>query len=214
MKGIINSPAIHAACALSILGMLACNSAEAQETHKAHQPTFFAGAALGYGAMNDTTDASGNVTEGRLDLGSDIFRTGWVTWGLELGVQSGNDVRLGVDLNDYPIDATLKPFFDVLATLKTVTDRKHPWGVFLKGGMVYQQLQLENRSSNEDNIQQVMPEFQAGIAYQISTHAKLTAFYQGIYGTSDVFKFATNQDVLLENIPTQQAGFIGFEYIL
>ena len=58
-------------------------------------------------------------------------------------------------------------------------------------------------------------ELQAGLAYNLTSHVRISTFYQGIYSGSNA-GLALNSagDITLGRIPTQQAGFIGFEYSL
>jgi hypothetical protein len=201
---------------LGLLSLIISAPAFAEEDDEIEfEPEVYVGAAIGYGQMDDTSETFGDSAAGRLTIGLDVLEMDWLMLGIEVGGQSGNDVRFGEDVIGYPIDATLKPFIDALVTAKTLTDPEDPWGVFLKAGIAYQQLQFDNRGSDErDHVQKILPEVQAGIAYQVSKHGKITAFYQGIYGEDDPVEVVSKYDVSLEHIPTQQAGFLGFEYTL
>jgi hypothetical protein len=86
----------------------------------------------------------------------------------------------------------------------------------VKAGIAYRQLQLEDRTSPSDSLQQVNGELQVGLGYKLTDHATLTAFYQGIYagGNAGVSTDATGDNTYISRIPTQQAGFLGIEYSL
>jgi len=177
------------------------------------------GAYGGYGNVNGGYKDDGKIAQGRLSLGIHAIEFNIISFGLEAGVQSGNTMRLSADsalideLGGLPIQATLKPSVDALITAKGQLFASQPLFIILKGGIAYRQLQLEDRSSSQDGLRKIAGEFQAGLGFNITEQAMLTAYYQGIYGGSDA-KVSINWvgDATISHIPTQQSGFLGVEY--
>jgi len=115
----------------------------------------------------------------------------------------------------------LKPLVDLLATVRYQAGPDSPYAVILKGGIAYRQLQLNGISSTKDSLSKVNGEFQAGLGYQLTEHAQLTAMYQGIYSSSNAgVQFNSTDNLGLMNvgyisvaqIPTQNSGFLGIDY--
>jgi opacity protein-like surface antigen len=188
-------------------------------TSAPYSPLFYVGAFGGYGAIDGAEGQYGRFTQGRLTLGFHGIDFKNILLGAELGVQSGNSMRLSANADlieltgGLPIQATLKPFFDALVTAKYRFQTRHPLSAIIKGGIAYRQLQLDNRSSSRDSLSKVNGEFQAGLGYNITEHVMLTAMYQGIYsGSKAHVRLNSLGDVTISRIPTQQAGFLGVEY--
>jgi hypothetical protein len=179
------------------------------------------GAYGGYGVANGAYKQDGQYAQTRLSLGLRAAEYNVLTLGVEAGVQSGNSMRLAASdvliatAGGMPIQSTLKPLVDLLLTVKGQLLPNNPLFGILKGGVAYRQLVLENRTSARDGLRQLDGEFQAGLAYSMTSHATITAFYQGIYsGANAGLAINTAGDVTISRIPTQQAGFLGFEYSL
>jgi hypothetical protein len=182
---------------------------------------FTVGAYGGYGVVNGGYHQDGQVAQSRLAIGMRAAQYKKLTFGTELGVQSGNAMRLNASsalmtsVGCLPIDSTLKPFLDLLVTVKTRIDPSYPIFAVLKGGIAYRQLVLNGRSSSHDGLRRVNGELQAGLAFRLTDHASLAVFYQGIYsGTNAGLDLDSAGDVTIRRIPTQQAGFLGFEYAI
>ena len=80
--------------------------------------------------------------------------------------------------------------------------------------MAYRQLQFLD-GDFVSSLQQVSGEFQAGIGYVLTKHARVTLYYQGIYANGDVKYTQDNTGyVKVSHIPTQHAGFLGLEISL
>ena len=182
----------------------------------------YMGAYGGYGVVSGAYDNDGDVAFSRLTLGLHAYEYQQISFGAELGVQSGNTMRLDASsavinsLGGLQPQATLKPFIDLLVTVKKQLINTAPLFGILKGGIAYRQLQLENSNSSSDTVRKVNCELQAGLGYTLTEHAMLTAFYQGIYSNSSagVSADASGANTYINNIPTQQAGFLGIEYSL
>lgn len=180
---------------------------------------FYLGAYGGYGIIQNAYKQDGNFTQGRLALGAHIKQYKYWMFGGELGFQSGNNMRLNADPEvidptfDLLPQATLKPFVDLLFTVKSQFRSDKPLFYLLKGGIAYRQLDLADRTSSNDTLGNVAGEFQAGLGWAVSQHVMLTGFYQGIYGNNvDVSVDVTGQNTFIAHIPTQQAVFLGIEY--
>lgn len=180
---------------------------------------FYIGAYGGYGSISGSYGNDGNFAQGRLALG--VHANTYKNWlfGVEVGVQSGNTMRLNTRLNVIDdaggllVQSTLKPLVDFLATVHGRFQPDSPLSYILKGGIAYRQLDLNDRSSSQDSLSKVNGEFQAGLGYNLTPHVMLSAFYQGIYSNNNVGAALNSVgDVTIANIPTQQAGFLGVDY--
>ena len=179
----------------------------------------YMGAYGGYGSVNGAYNNDGQVGQGRLTLGLHAAEYKNISFGIEAGVQSGNDMRLSASpgiitaTGGLPIQSTLKPLLDLLATVKAQFSPRYPLFAIVKGGIAYRQLQLNDRTSSADNLRKANGELQAGLGYSITDHILLTALYQGIYSSNNA-GVAINSvgDTTISRIPTQQAGFLGKEY--
>lgn len=179
------------------------------------------GAYGGYGNVSGAYKNDGQVAQGRLVLGIHAAEYRAAKFGAEVGVESGNDMRLQANAaliaatGGLPIQSTLKPLVDLLITAQYQFSANYPVIGILKGGIAYRQLQLEDRSSSSDGLRKVNPELQIGLGVNITQHAMLSAFYQGIYSDSTAGAAINSAgDVTISRIPTQQAVFVGLEYSL
>jgi hypothetical protein len=172
----------------------------------------------GYGVISGMYKNDGRMAQTRLVLGYNLASF-WEHWtlGLELGVQSGAEMRVSGSsalistAGGLHPQVTLKPFLDLLLAVRW--DMGKDFSLFAKGGIAYRELHFKDRNSSKDSIQKVNGEFQAGIGYEISSHARLVAFYQGIYSENHVgLSLSSSGNVRMAHIPTQQAGFLGIEY--
>ncbi len=184
------------------------------------RPLLHVGAYGGYGVVNGAYKNDGQTAQARLTLGISAFTYKNLLIGAELGIQSGNTMRLKASSaiisasGDLPIQSTLKPLLDLLITLKTQLVADRPLFGIAKGGIAYRQLQLNDRTSSSDSLQKINGELQIGLGYNLTQQLMLTAFYQGIYanGSAGVSIDASGDNTYIKHIPTQQAGFLGLEY--
>jgi hypothetical protein len=177
------------------------------------------GAYGGYGNVSGAYKQDGQVTQGRLALGLRVAEYKSLSFGAEAGVQSGNTMRLYPSdtfiaaTGGLPVQSTLKPLLDILVTMKGQLFPGHRLFGTLKAGAAYRQLVFDDRSSTRDGLRKVNGELQAGLAFNLTNHATLTAFYQGIYsGANAGLAINSVGDVTISRIPTQHAGFLGLEY--
>jgi hypothetical protein len=182
---------------------------------------FSVGAFGGYGAINGAYGQDGNFSQARLSgdymFHLERFQNVWL--GAELGVQSGNTMRLKASQNimnstgGLPVQSVLKPFVDLLVSTKISLSDTSPFSLILKGGIAYRQLQLQDRTSISDTLGKVNGEFQAGLGYNLTEHVAVNLTYQGIYNTNNAKVSINNAgDIAIAQIPTQQAGFLGVVY--
>ena len=143
--------------------------------------------------------------------------------GSELGVQSGNIMRLGASLETYdllgglPVQMNVKPMLDLLATFTFDPMANKPvfnipaFGV-VKAGIAYRRMQINDRVTVND-ISQIAFETQAGIGMSISDRATLAVVYQGIFGSStDYTVNTTNFTGHINNIPLQNGLLLNLSY--
>jgi hypothetical protein len=181
---------------------------------------FYLGLYGGYGHINGSYKSDGNYAQGRVAFGAAFKQLSNNTVGFELGLQSGNSMRLNGNqiFNGVPAViplANLKPIIDGLITIKGKFQQGQDMFYMVKGGIAYRQYHLEDRTSSHDTLNEIAPELQIGLGKTITPNLAATIFYQGIYSNSstgigrDAFG-----DTTIQHIPTQQAGFIGIEYTL
>ena len=170
---------------------------------------------LGYTVYEDMYRADGQTALGRFAIGRDVYTGHVVTWGLEVGVQNGNTMRYfpslaAIDaLGGLPIQTTVKPTLDVLATLKTNSFGTTPIFAQFKGGIAYRRWQFNDRDSINDKSQ-IAGEVQVGLGYAISERASLGLSYQGIFGGNPDFHFnADSATGRASNIPVQNGVLLG-----
>ncbi|WP_188883528.1 hypothetical protein, partial [Alicyclobacillus cellulosilyticus] len=134
---------------------------------------------LGYTVYEDMFRDDGQTAVGRFAIGRDVYTGNSLTWGLEVGVQSGNTMRYfpsqaAIDaLGGLPIQTTVKPMLDALVTLKTASFGTIPVFAQLKGGIAYRRWQFNDRDSINDKSR-IAGEVQAGLGGFISERTSLS----------------------------------------
>lgn len=182
---------------------------------------FYIGASAGYGVVNNMLSNDGQSPIGRLTLGYKFYCYQWNNYygniNVELGVQNGKTMRHAPAFNDptsdldLPIVTTLNPVLDLLLGFNLQLSPQSNFYGILKVGAAYRQLQFifGNFINGKD---QFSPEVQLGLGYTLSQHSRITVYYQGIYADGNVgYQGNADGQVSVNNIPTQQAGFVGFE---
>jgi hypothetical protein len=172
---------------------------------------------LGYTAYQNILDCDSQTVLGRFAIAKELFGTPYSNFGLELGVQSGNTMHLDVseatldELGGLPIQSTMKPMVDLLATAK-ITPTNSPFFALLKGGIAYRHWQFDGRNS-VNNLSKFSGEVQAGAGYSIGSLASLSLLYQGVFGGNPNF---TVSEVCpsgrVSRIPTQQGVLLSFSF--
>ncbi|EHL30497.1 outer membrane beta-barrel protein [Legionella drancourtii] len=199
--------------ALTLLGM--SNFLHALDASSSTR--WFVDSALGMSYTNNTTNKTNQTAIGRLSVGTTLFSL--TTWraDAEIGVQSGNTFRLSFpkesidSLGGVPIEATIKPFLDVLGGLKVTPWNNLPTELWLKGGIAYRMMQADRDEVND--ISKISPELQVGLGYHITKQATLNLGYQIIFGKNPLLTInPENEHGFLQNAPQQQAFLLGFSY--
>jgi len=173
----------------------------------------------GYSFMQGAYSQDGQTPFQRIELGVKVNDFHQVAVGLEMGVQTGNNLRLTASsavinaAGGLPLQATLKPTVDALVSFSAKLNPELPIYGVLKGGIAYRQLSLQNRTSQRDSVRKVDGELQAGFAFSMSEHATFSMLYQGIYGGSDAgTALSSTNDVMLKRVPTQHGVVAGLAY--
>lgn len=174
-------------------------------------------ASFGMASYANVSNHDGETAIGRLGLGHVLGRFPFGQVGAEIGIQSGNTMRLALPkeaidaLGGVPIEAEMKPVLDMLFSLKTAPFESLPINVWVKGGAAYRHLQLD-RASVPD-LRGFAPEIQAGIGYQINEKTTINAGYQYIRGKKPELTVNPLMETgILHNIPTVQALIIGVSF--
>lgn len=183
-------------------------------------PWIFTGS-LGYTQFQDMFRNEGQTALGRIAIGKEFFMSDELAFGselsigVEIGLQTGNTMQLDVPqatldiLGGLPIQSSVKPILDVLATLRTNTLENAPIFMQFKAGAAYRQWHFENRDSVA-SLSKASPELQIGLGYLINDMAFITLSYQGIFGGNpDFLVNATNYTGYVSKIPGQNGVLLG-----
>lgn len=106
--------------------------------------------------------------------------------------------------------ATLKPFIDLLATVRYLVVKQ--FTLLMKLGSAYRGLHFNDRTSSKDSLQKFNFELQAGFGYQITDTARFVALYQQLFSSKhrELTLNRTN-GIILHHIPSQLGGLLGVE---
>lgn len=177
-------------------------------------------ASLGYSVYQDMYSEDGQSAMGRLAIGRAVYENKRLTLGMEVGVQNGKTMRLGVpqetldELGSLPIQSTVNPMLDLLATIKTAPLGNSSINTQLKAGIAYRRWEFNDRTSIND-LSQVAGEIQAGFGYAISSKSSLSLFYQGVFGNHPNFEVdALAQTGHVHSIPIQQGIFLSVTFVI
>lgn len=163
----------------------------------------------------------GQTAMGRFAIARNIGMYRFVNLGLELGVQSGNTMRLGVPqatldlMGGLPVQLDIKPMLDLLVTAQTqpLLDNTPAFGV-IKAGVAWRRMQINERVTVND-ISQAAFEVQAGLGMNISDRASLSLVYQGVFNASSNFTVNPSLGVgHISNIPNQNGVLLNLSYTL
>lgn len=169
-------------------------------------------ASFGNGKYQRTTDSN---AIGRFAVDDDILLTGKYAVGLELGLQSGNRLKLDLPIETLtalewlPMRSSLGPMFDLLVTAKSDPLGNSPIFAHLKGGVAYRSWQINNEYIH--GLSQLAGEVQAGFGYPLTALASLSLLYQGVFGGEPNFVVnPTTKTAHVSNIPALHAVLLGF----
>jgi hypothetical protein len=163
----------------------------------------------------------GQTAFGRFAIARDLAKLRTMQFGLELGVQSGNTMRLDIPqatldlLGGLPVQANIKPMIDLLATATTepLMSQYPAYGI-LKAGIAYRRMQINDRVTVND-LEQVGFELQVGLGVAITERARLALLYQGVFNGSTNFTVNTAAGTgHVSNIPMQNGLLLALSYTL
>lgn len=173
-------------------------------------------ASLGYGQYDHMYSNDGQTPLGRLAVGAELLTTTQTAFGLEVGVQNGNHMRVQLPPETIAIlggvvRTTVKPMLDVLFTANTTPISESLLFAQLKGGIAYRQWEMEtNLISNKTEL---AGEVQAGFGYPLTEVTSLNLLYQGVFGGSTRFRPPLDDTGHFSSVPTQHGILFGFSVI-
>lgn len=177
-------------------------------------------ASLGYTNYQSMYLNDGQTILVRLAFGREFFINKQIAYGLELGAQNGNKMRLNVpqetldELGGLPVQSTVKPLLDLLATAKIQPFGLSPFFGEIKGGIAYRHWQFDDRTS-VNSITNIAGEVQTGIGYSINKMTTLSLLYQGVFGGNPNFSVdAASTTGSVATIPIQQGVLLGLSYVV
>lgn len=143
---------------------------------------------VGFTTFNDMMQSDGTTILGRLALTRKVLRYDNIDWGLELGAQLGNQARANftdaqlAPIGGVPVQITIKPGLDLLATAKKQLANTYPVSLLVKVGFMYRQMSTDRDTISD--LKRINPDVQVGFAKEISKQTSLELTYQGIYSNS------------------------------
>ncbi|ASQ45613.1 hypothetical protein [Legionella clemsonensis] len=174
-------------------------------------------ASLGYGQYQHMYSDDGQTPLARLAVGAELLTTTQTAFGLEVGVQNGNRMRVAVPVNTLNIlsgvvKTTVKPMLDLLLTANTNPISESLLFTQIKGGIAYRQWQME--SNWVSNKTELAGEVQAGFGYPLTEVTSLNLLYQGVFGGNPKFRQGSlNDSWHFSSIPVQHGILFGFSVI-
>ncbi|HVT61921.1 MAG TPA: hypothetical protein VHD33_00325 [Legionellaceae bacterium] len=177
-------------------------------------------ASIGYTAFQNAYKGEGQTAVGRLAFDYAFFDFESILLGAELGVQNGNSMQLDVsqstldELGGSPIQTTVKPILDLLATAKSLPIADSPFFAQIKGGIAYRRWQFDDRTSI-NFLSNIAGEVQAGVGLALNRITNLSLLYQGIYGGNpDFIVNSTNETGTINNIPIQNGVLLSLSVVV
>ncbi|MDP1573909.1 MAG: hypothetical protein Q8L78_03115 [Coxiellaceae bacterium] len=175
----------------------------------------------GYTDYADMYSDDGQTGVARLAVARNVYTVNDWAFGVEVGMQNGNTMRLestqaALDLLDgIPIETTVKPVFDLLASVKK-TIASSPFFLVGKAGIAYRRWQFNNLNQQTiDDLSEVNAEIQAGVGYAINSKIHLSFLYQGIYGGNPSLTVNTTAGTgSVSNIPMQNGALFSLSVIV
>ncbi|CEK11019.1 hypothetical protein [Legionella hackeliae] len=174
-------------------------------------------ASLGYGQYQHMYSNEGKTPLGRLAVAAELLTTTQTAFGLEVGVQNGNRMRVAVPVNTLDIlggvvKTTVKPMLDLLLTANTTPINESLLFTQLKGGIAYRQWQMETDFIS--NKTELAGEVQAGFGYPLTEVTSLNLLYQGVFGGNPRLRQNSWSDSWhFSSIPVQHGILFGFSVI-
>jgi hypothetical protein len=174
-------------------------------------------ASLGYGEYQHMYRSGGQTAIGRLAFAAELLATNQATFGLEIGVQSGNRMRLTIpqgalDTLGCAVRTTMRPMLDLLVTANATPLNESLLFTQVKGGIAYRHWQINSVWIN--NKSEIAGEVQAGVGYPLTEITNLNLLYQGVFGGSP--KLHTNpltETGFITSLPIQHGVLLGLSII-
>ena len=175
----------------------------------------------GYTDYSNMYSGDGGTGLARLAIARSVYALKHWNFGLEVGMQNGNTMRLestqaALDLlGGIPIQTTVKPEFDLLASIKE-TFENTPFFLIGKAGIAYRRWQFNNLNQQTINdLSQVNAEVQAGLGYDINARINLSVLYQGIFGSNPNLTVNTTAGTgTVSNIPMQNGALLSLSVVV
>lgn len=212
----IKASFIAVGCALSFsAGAGTMGPLHTQESHHSWSVI----GSIGYTEYQNAFHGDGQTAIGRFAIAREfgVFKT--INWGAEVGVQNGNTMRLNIDqaelneLGGLPIQTTVKPLLDVLATASYQPISTPVFGL-VKAGIAYRRLQISDRDTFND-LSEVAFEVQAGLGVNLSDRTSLSLNYQGIFDGNTRYVINTTAFTgHISNIPNQNGILLSLSYMI
>ena len=149
----------------------------------------------------------------KLSIGKELFHYHSTAIGLELGVETGNTMRLDISktllnqLGGLPFQSQMKPTSDLLGIIRAPIYSTR-LNVLLKTGVAFRTWQFERCSA--DDRSQVDPEFQFGFAWQVNNSVYLQLSGRTIIGQK--VRYSINpleEQLIITGMPSQYGVLIG-----
>lgn len=141
------------------------------------------GIGIGFTNFDGMMLKDGQSVVGRLSIAKDIKQYNDFTFGVELGMQTGNQSRLkltttqDIDLGQVAVQTFIKPMADLLITAaKPINDKT---SAFIKGGIAFRQMHFDRDTIN--TLRKVNPELQVGLSMKVSDSSSISLAYQGVF---------------------------------
>lgn len=138
--------------------------------------------------------------------------TNLAEFGLELGVQNGQNLKLTDPRitcgGALPVQSTLSPALDLLITLTVLKiPETIPVHFIAKVGIAYQRMSFNDRTDVFDYTR-VSPELQIGLSHPITERASVELLYQGIYGSKPNLRYNAFENSLRGSGTLNQQGLL------
>jgi hypothetical protein len=170
-------------------------------------------AGMGYNQTSEAASGEGKAATARIALGFNPVHWRDLTFGVELGVQKGEEFSVAMtkqqtaELGGQQLQSHIRPISDLLLTLQVPLNSSKTISLIMKGGVAYRQWHFDQYSDFANKLQ-FNGELQAGLGVKISSRTKLVVYYQGIYSNGSAGLNTIEGQRRLQNIPTQNSGFL------
>lgn len=172
---------------------------------------------LGYGQNHHMYRSDGKTAIGRLAFAAELLTTQQAAFGLELGVQTGNNMRLAFFQTPLAtlgcmVRTTMKPMLDLLVTAHANLVDESLLFTQVKGGITYRHWQVDSFLINSKSA--LAGEVQAGLGYPLTEITNLNLLYQGVFGGNPKLHLNPEPEAsTISNLPVQHGLLLGFSII-